>query len=222
MANFPFKNATFTTRAGISYPSIDYLKTYYTKINGSIMAIRPIAVGIFGPTSVTYSSCTLQMLALAANGNTYSLDMVGRVLFNTAEEAIEYEINSCNPPKINHKYLDGLLKLNGAHRIGYEIEAYTWNKERGVVAGTDCGFIFWADKDGEHIKIQKTTKDGRKIYLNKEDCVNDNVNVVSFSDEIPVPEGEYTVKREFTVRATSAEEAENLVNEAMSEIKIGK
>lgn len=224
MANFPFENAGFASYADLNYQVLDYGSVYYTKIGGQIMAIKPIALGIFKDKTVNSCSWAKKLLALAADGKTYTLDMCGRQLFYGWQDAVNYEKGAnVRIRAVPEKHLDVILNKNGVYRGYNYLEMYVWDTKHGSAHSTNgCGYLFWADKDGEHIELTEKTKDGEKLYRTKSECVNANVRIVEFSDSIQETKGEYTVKCEFTVKAHSKEEAENLVNEAMSEIKIGK
>lgn len=214
MANFPFKNAEFTPYADLHYPVLDYGSVYYTKIGGQIMAIKPIALGIFKDKTDDRCSWAKKLLALAADGKKYTLDVCGRPLFFCWQDAVNYEKGAGVRIKaVPEKHLDVILNNNGVYRGWRALEMYVWDTQRGSAYSTDdCGFLFWADKDGEHIEFTEKTKDGEKLYRSKSVCVNANVRIVEFTDSIPETKGEYTVKREFTVKATSAEEAERIVD----------
>ena len=101
----------------------------------------------------------------------------------------------------------------------HTFKTFVWSNHSGSAYAHDGGFIFWADKDGTHIEFRNVDKDGNKEYLSKSACVNDNVRVVEFTEDLPAPKGEYTVTREFTVKADSEEEAESIVDEATKKIK---
>lgn len=218
MANFPFKDATFTSYADLSYPILNYGSVYYTKINGRITAVKPIALGIYKKENDPTSGWTKQLSVLAADGKRYNLSMNARRLFLTAADAVAYE-RSTSPTyysPIKEKSLDDILRANGACRDWHTLKVYVWNERYGEAYYTDGGYMFWADSDGEHIVFMDKTKAGSKIYLNKVACVNDNVSVMEFTEDLPVPQGEYTVKREFTVKAHSEEEAEGIIDEVIN------
>lgn len=217
MANFPFKNATFTTYADFQIPVINYGEVYYTKINGVITAVKPIALGIYKPTDKKDSSWAMELRVYAADGKIYNLNMCGRRLFFSANDAIMYEksTSSMYRSPIREKSIDEVFSRYGACRDFRSLKVYVWSSWGEAVA-VDGGFIFWADKDGEHLEFMLVNENGSKLYLSKAECVNANVQVVDFTDDLPVPKGEYTVKREFTVKATSEEEAESIIDEAIN------
>lgn len=214
MANFPFKNAEFTPYADLDYQVLDYGSVYYTKIGGQIMAIKPIALGIFKDKTDDRCSWAKKLLALAADGKTYTLDMCGRQLFYGWQDAVNYEKGAnVRIMAVPERRLDVILNNNGVCRYRNYLEMYVWSTKYGSAYSTsDCGYLFWADKDGEHIEFAEKTKDGEKLYRSKSFCVNENVRIVEFTDGVPETKGEYTVKREFKVKATSAEEAERIVD----------
>ena len=213
MANFPFKDATFTSHIGFEYPELDYGRVYYTKINGVITAIKPIAIGIYNSTTEKDRSWKV-LKAMAADGNTYNLNLCGRYIFLTSRDAVEHEKKAATSlyGTIGVKDTRKVVESNGARHVHNTIQMYYWGSD-GQAWECDGGYIFWVDKDGEHIEFKTTDKDGRKLYLNKASCVNENVKVLDFTDDIPIPDGEYTVKREFTVKAHSQEEAERIISD---------
>ena len=225
MANFPFKNATFTDYADVDFPVLNYGSVYYTKIGGKIMAVKPIAFGIFKDTSTKVqssfvASITRKLLVLAADGQQYILDMCGRYLFRSSEGAVMHEKSTNSLIDYSHiktKSLDEIFSSYGVYRDRQRLKMYMWAEKNGYAYDVNGGYVFWADCDGEHI-IFVDQVDGKKVYLTKNACVNDNVRVVEFSDDTPIPMGKYTVTREFTVEASSEEEAEAIVTKKLENI----
>jgi len=216
MANFPFNNATFTTYADFSFPILNYGSVYYTKINGKITAIKPIAFGFYKPTDKKDHIWAMNLRVYAADGEVYNLNMCGRRLFLSASDAIMYEksTSSVYHSPIREKSIDEVFAKYGACRDWRSLKVYAWSSWGEAIA-VDGGFIFWADKDGEHLEFMPINKNGSKLYLSKAECVNANVQVVDFTDDLRAPKGEYTVKREFTVKANSEEEAESIIDKAI-------
>ena len=219
MANFPFNDATFTSYADLSYPILNYGSVYYTKINGKITAVKPIALGIYKKESEP-NSLAKQLLVLAADGKKYNLSMIGRLLFLTAADAIDYERKALSTyfSPIKEKSIGDILCANGGHRDWHTFKGYVWNEKYGEAYCVEGGYMFWADSDGEHIEFMEKTKDGSKFYLNKASCVNENVSVMEFTEDLPIPEGEYTIKREFTVKAETEDEANSIIDQAIREM----
>lgn len=218
MANNPFKNATFTTSGSdASFLLLQYGAVYYTKINGVITAIKPIAQGFHKDTEANDCQWKWKLRALAADGKVYNLDLCGRRLFPTANDAIAYEKNTGPTYRspISQRTLPEVFAKYGAQCYRNAILTWVWSEQSGSAHVCEGGYIFWADKDGEHVEFEKTTKDGRKLYLSKEACVLDNVKVLEFTEDTPAPKGEYTIVRDFTVKADSEEEAAAIIDNAI-------
>lgn len=220
MANFPFKDATFTSYADITYPSFNYGSVYYTKINGVITAIKPIAVGIFYTKEQSRSfgsSWVKRLYCHAAGGKKWVLDLCGKPVFLTAEDAVKYE-KGIRTGRVPEASLCEILRMNGARVSSEHLVRYVWCHGSGSACETTGGYMFWEDADGRHVEFQETDKNGKKLYFTREECVDDNVKVVEFEGEAPKTVGEYTIKREFTVKAETEDEANGIIDKAIREM----
>lgn len=216
MANYPFKDKHYYDLTGESYDNINFNEKYYTIIGGKLMAIKPI-VQYFEKICDT-SSPRYFLYVLAADGKNYKLDSCCKI-FRNYDEYVDnvhnsslYDYGKFGKRKVN----EVLKKIPGIHFNASETRFYQFYWGNGMPQGTYGKILFWVDVDGAHVEMTPVTDNGQKLYMSKDECFKDNVQVVEFGD-IPVEQkGEYTIKREFTVKAGSQEEAESIIDEAIS------
>lgn len=212
MANFPIPDVGYASRIDLEYPILPFGKTVYALIDGVIMAVRFVAFCRSGDGVINSYS---RIIFDAANGKRYEEKYPMREFFLTTDAAREYLNNAkgyIDPFKkvslIDYFYHQGFTVSISTFRMFY------WGSD-GKSHETPGDYIFWFDVDGPH-HIVKKQSDGRILYKSREACVNDHFRVVDFEDEIPQAKGEYTISREFTVRAESQEEAESIIDEAIN------
>lgn len=214
MANYPFKNKCYYDLTGEKYDVIDFNSTYYTVIDNALMAIKPI-VQHYAQISDT-SSERYFLEVLAANGKRYKLDSCCRI-YRSYDEYLEY-VNgrSYDYEKFGKALINDVLKnIPGITFDRYKSRFYQYYWRDGIPQGTEGKILFWVDVDGPHVELKPQTGGGAKLYVSRDECFKDNVKVVEFGDMEIEQNGEYTIKREFTVKAKSQEEAESIVDETI-------
>jgi hypothetical protein len=216
MANFPFKTKHYYDLTGDTYDNINFNEKYYTIIGGKLVAIKPI-VQFFERISET-SSPRYFLYVLAADGKNYKLDSCCKIFRNYDE----YVADVHNPNRYDYSKF-GKLRVNevlkripGIHFNASETRFYQFYWGNGIPQGTYGDILFWVDVDGAHVEMKPFSENGQKLYLSKDECFKDNVQVVDFGDMEIERKGEYTIKREFTVKAGSQEEAESIIDEAIN------
>lgn len=217
MANYPFKNKNYYDITGEKYDVIDFNATYYTVIGGVLMAIKPLAQHYLKLDDTRYSSPTYFLEILAANGKRYKLDSCCKI-FRNYDEYLGYVQNpsSYKYDKFGYAFVrDALKDIPGIQFNEYKTRFYQYYWGNGLPVGTEGEILFWVDVDGPHAELKPATDNGKKLYTTKEECFKDNVKVVEFGDMDIEQKGEYTIKREFTVKAKSQEEAESIVDETI-------
>lgn len=218
MANFPFVG-DYAIRLNGEIPVIPALTKFYCQLDGKITAVRIIAWGVFGRIGNNPMSSYL----LQTPKGTIDIESWKVKLFRSAEDCIEF-INT-NRYELIHRLetrsADKVLGAFGYEMNGYDVMVYEWNKDHCCTWSHSTGVKVWSDVDGIHAEVEmESPKYGRKFYKTSAECTAASVEVLDFDDEdIPAPKGEYTVKREFTVKANSEEEAESIIDEAIKKIK---
>lgn len=215
MANFPIPNVDYSCKIDGEYPILPFGETVYALIDGVIMAVRFVAFCRYGDGLVNSYN---MVIFDAANGKRYEEKYPMREFFLTTDAAREFLNN-------DHNYIDPFKRvslINYFKNQGFatsisSFRMFNWGSD-GKPHDESGKYLFWFDVDGPHHIVKKQTSDGRILYKSREACVNDHFRVVEFEDEIPQAKGEYTISREFTVRAASEEEAENIIDEAIKNI----
>lgn len=215
MANYPFKTKDYYDITSEKYYIIDFNATYYTVIDGALMAIKPLVQHFLKLDATSSPAYFLEVLA--ANGKRYKLDSCCKI-FRNYDEYLVYVQNQSSYKYDKFGYAsvrDALKTIPGIGFNAYETKFYQYYWGNGVPQGTYGKILFWVDVDGPHAELKPTTDGGKKLYTTKEECFKDNVKVVEFGDMEIEQKGEYTIKREFTVKAGSQEEAESIVDETI-------
>lgn len=218
MANYPLKNKHyFEASALTSYPLIDFNKVYYTVIDGTLMAVKPL-VGYFIVNE--YKSEYYWLNVYAANGKNYTVKSIYS-LYNNKEEYFDFVNNGTSSDgRIPRGQLRGILDEAGVKydnsRCGYFYQYY-WYKGSGTTGGVRGQIAIWFDKDGHHYELKPSDDSKGKLYISREQCIAENSGVLEFGDDSAVPEGTYTVVREFKVKAQSEKAANGIVDEAIGD-----
>jgi len=213
MANYPLsKKVYIQARSFCDYPIIDFKKIYYTVIDGKLMAIKPL-VGYF--TVTDYGSEQYWLKVYAANGKEYTIRGVG-ALYNNKDEYFAFVNGVKQDIKIPRGHFSDIFS-----KIGVTMDSsnnyflqYYWYKTTGTAGASRGKIALWFDIDGTHYELLSENENG-KLYKDRGQCIEENSGVVEFGDDLIVPDGTYTVVREFTVQAPTEEAAQSIVDNAI-------
>lgn len=212
MANFPFIG-DYATRLTDYIPVIPISKKLYLQLNGKITAVKIIAWGTFGRTG---KNPMIAYLLQTPNG-TIEIESWKVNFFQSVDDCVEF-INTQNYKLIykpEQRNAVSVMADFGYQVRQQEVWVYEWDKAECRTWCHETKAKLWSDVDGIHVDVLMGDKN-RIYYKTSSECTAANVSVLDFDDELPIPKGEYTVKREFTVKATSEEEAESIIDEAIN------
>ena len=222
MADYPLKEKRYCAVSGCSYPNFDFSTTYYAVLEDKLMAVKPIAV-FFEYDVIT----SWKLRVLAANGKHYHITYESNI-YRSVEEYLEYAKtgrvgdNRFGRTEVNDTLYENsdIVFVNGGRRF-YQ---FLWD---GKPRAVDGSAMFWVDIDGPHYELKpyyddENTKSylGKKLYTTQEECLKDCLQIVDFGDAEPEQNGKYTITREFTVKARTREDAERLIDDAITNIKL--